>query len=88
MCENTGNNTAYCISHGKQATTHQWGWTERTGHRTDGFPKVCERVRCISGGSEARRARESIGFDRVSSEMTGSDCTDVQTTGLSTYSVK
>jgi len=42
------------------------GWTERTGHRTDGFPKVCERVRCISvmsGGSEARRARESVGFE-------------------------
>ncbi|KAG1720293.1 hypothetical protein EDB19DRAFT_2029931 [Suillus lakei] len=24
-----------------KATTHQWGWTEQTGHRTDGFPKGC-----------------------------------------------
>ncbi|KAG1736513.1 hypothetical protein EDB19DRAFT_1720754, partial [Suillus lakei] len=31
-------------------------------------------------------ARESVGFERVSSEMTGSDCTDVRTTGLLTYS--
>src|SRR5258708_36728358 len=42
----------------------------------------------MSGGSEARRARESVGFEWVSSERTGNDCTDVRTTGVSTYSGK
>ena len=59
------------------------GWTDFRRHVSgSGASPV------MSGGSEARRARESVGFERVSSEMTGSDCTDVQTTGLSTYSVK
>src|SRR5258708_5307860 len=42
----------------------------------------------ISGGSEAQRAWESVGFEWVSSEMTGSDWFDVQITELSMYSVK
>ncbi|KAG1751197.1 hypothetical protein EDB19DRAFT_1675948, partial [Suillus lakei] len=41
----------------------------------------------MSGGSEARRAWESVGFERISSEMTGNDCADVRTTGLLTYSM-
>ncbi|KAG1729154.1 hypothetical protein EDB19DRAFT_1832530 [Suillus lakei] len=34
------NSAVYCISHVKQATTHQWGWTEQIGHRMDGFLKT------------------------------------------------